>query len=154
MVDGAKIVLIIRQLLEGILVIWGVYILSSKKLDKKVIYTGVLHGIFINILRALPISFGVHTILSLIITICLISIITKEMMIKVISNVMGAFIIVAFCDWASLFVYTNIFNVGVEQLLDGSVISSLYSLGPLFMMITILLLIKYIKGRTLDGYNR
>jgi hypothetical protein len=153
LIGGAKTILIIRQMIESILLVGGIYILSSKKLDKKAIYVGIIHGIIVNVIRLLPISFGVHSVLSLTGLIYMVSQISNINIINIISNGIILFLILSICDWIALGLYTNLFKLSIEQLLNGGVVSSLYSMGPLVTIAIMLFLIKFIRERRKNGFN-
>lgn len=62
--------LFLRSIPEMLLVVWGIHIIAKKPLDiKKYIFISILLGIVSFLVRELPIYFGVHTIILMILII-------------------------------------------------------------------------------------
>lgn len=67
MLESSIIYALVRTLPESIILILSGMILLGVKIDKSKLFKyGILLGVTISIIRALPINFGVHTILSMI----------------------------------------------------------------------------------------
>ena len=73
MLELRPIEFLLRGLPEGFLVVFAIYIFSKTEIDKKkYLITSIIFSLIIYIVRLLPISYGVHMILSLLILLLII----------------------------------------------------------------------------------
>ncbi len=79
MIDSDIIYTILRTIPESIMIIFAGLILLGIKKDKLyILKKGILLGIIVSIIRKLPISFGIHTVLSMITVGVILFIISKD----------------------------------------------------------------------------
>ena len=147
------IALIIRMIPESILMIKGAQLLAGKKGEMmKVIYSGVFLGTAISLIRKLPISFGVHTILFLFLYIFILLRIFKVEFFKGIGAALVSTLILAFSDTVVTIFYTKVFKLSVEWLYGGSLSAFVLSDLSLLLFISIILFITKLKKRKIyDG---
>ncbi len=147
------IALIIRMIPESILMIKGAQLLAGKKGEMmKVIYSGIFLGTAISLIRKLPISFGVHTILFLFLYIFILLRIFKVEFFKGIGAALVSTLILAFSDTVVTIFYTKVFKLSVEWLYGGSLSAFVLSDLSLLLFISIILFITKLKKRkSYDG---
>jgi hypothetical protein len=104
------IAIIFRMIPESILMVKGAQLLADKKGERmKVIYSGTFLGTAIFFIRKLPISFGVHTILFLLLFIFILLKIFKVEFFKGVSVALICILILAFSDTVVTILYTKVF---------------------------------------------
>lgn len=140
------ILFFIRVIPESILLILFNYIISNEKIDKKrILFSGILLGISSYITRLLPIHFGVHTMIILMIYIFLTAKVNHIDTIRSIQAGIISFIVLFSCDWIFALLYTNILNISFYDLFKHPIKSAAYSIPSLVLMFSIMMIIFYIK---------
>lgn len=138
----------IRAVPEEILLIFANYVIVGKKIDqKRMIVSGIILAISSFVIRSLPIHFGVHTVLMLMVYIFVTVKINKIDMIKTIPACIIATILFCICDWLMVFAYTNIFHIPFENTLKGTLKSTLYTIPSLILIFLTIMMIDYFKKR-------
>ncbi len=147
------IAIIFRMIPESILMVKGAQLLADKKGGiMKVIYSGAFLGTAIFFIRRLPISFGVHTILFLLLFIFILLKIFKVEFFKGVSVALICILILAFSDTVVTILCTKVFKLSVEWLYGGSPASFLLSDLSLILFISIILFTtKFKKRRVYEG---
>jgi hypothetical protein len=139
--------LFLRTIPEGIMSIFANYVLANKKVDrKKMLVSGILLGISTYLIRFLPIHFGVHTILSIMIYIFLCIKINNIDYFKAISSSIISMIILFVLDWVAVFIYMKVFSINPKILFSKSIISILFGL-PSIVIFSIIFFIIYKKNK-------
>jgi len=140
--------LFIRLIPETFLVMYAICLLTNSKVDlKKIFISGVIGGIVIYILRLLPIHFGVHTILSVMLYILLAIKLNKIEMYKAIVGSLVATIICFISDIILIAVYTNIIIVSSEAISGQTWVSVVAGLPSLIIFYLILKTIVYFRKK-------
>lgn len=133
--------LFFRTLPESCIYIWSGYILSNNKIDKtKFILSSILLSLCTFCIRLLPIHFGVHTILFLIVYILICALINKIDIIKSISSGLISVIILFICEGINVFIL-RLLQIDIETTFKEPVTKLLYGIPSLFLfglIITIL----------------
>lgn len=142
-----------RLIPEGFVYCLTCYIFSQTKIDKRrFILTSILLGISIYIIRFMPIHFGVHTILFLIVYIILCIAINKIEAMKVISSGLIVIILMYTSEWLNTLFIQKILKVSIDDIVKNAVIKVLYFLPSLFLVLFIVigvgLVMKRVKGET------
>jgi hypothetical protein len=147
------IAIFLRMIPESILLIKGAQLLAGKKGETmKVVYSGACLGTAIFFIRRLPISFGVHTILSLLLYIFILLKIFRIEFFRGVSVALICILILAFTDTVATVFYTKGFGISGEWLYGGSALAFLLSDLSLLLFVSIILLIKKIKnGKIHEG---
>lgn len=141
-------VLFLRTLLEGVIIILSIYLLSNKQINKRLlVISGILVGVSIFLVRLLPIHFGVHTIILLIIMIFISIKICSIEIRKAITSCIIFTILLFACEWISTIAYVSLLGQSVELLFNKSVMSTLMSIPPLFLALLMAVIINLIRGQ-------
>jgi hypothetical protein len=149
MLEQPLVALFLRTIPENILLFYASYVIINTKTDmKKIIYSGIILGIINYLVRLLPINFGVHTILGLLVYIGILSKYHKVELFKSIKIALISMIILFISDAITVYAYINIFKISGEILFNKTIIGSLLSMPTLIIFVLILICIKLIKNRT------
>lgn len=126
---------------ETILLLLSIYIFTSTKFDfKKISLSCVLFTISIFLIRMLPIQFGVHALLNLLVIILLCVNINKINTIKAIFACLISFIIAFICDEASFVLMVKLSINNINNVAQSPILKILYSI-PLLLLYSIIILI-------------
>lgn len=135
-----------RMIPEAFLVMYAIYRLTNQKIDmKKIIISSIIGGLGVYISRLLPVHFGVHTILAIMLYILLAVKLNKIEIYKAIAISLILQITLFLSDFISLIIYTNIFHFSSELLLNHKLISAIAGIPPLLLFYSIVMLISTIK---------
>lgn len=141
---------ILRAIPEGFLFILAVYIFSNTKIDKrKYIISSVIYGVILYLVRLLPISYGVHTILSLMFLILFTNIYNKIDAIKVMKSVLIIFIIQFLTEGLNILILNLIPNIDLDIMFKSALIKNLLGLPSLIVAYLIIYLF-YLKNKKRD----
>ena len=146
------IALIFRMIPESILLLKGAQWLSGGKGEnKKAVYFGIVLGIAIFLIRRLPISFGVHTLIfAAMYTFILIKIFKLEIF-KAISTGLLCLIALGFLDSLTVIFYTRILGISGEWLFSGDPISFVLSDLSLLLFMLVIFIIKTVQKGVVHG---
>lgn len=137
-----------RTIPEGLIYIFAGYVFAGQKLDiKRWLLSGVALGATFYLIRLLPIHFGVHSILGLMLCIFLLTYTNQLNMIKAISSGMVCFITLYICEWFNIFIVTEVLKIPVDVFFGDLPTKLLYSFPSLLLFFLIILFIYYIKKR-------
>ncbi|MDF2546785.1 MAG: hypothetical protein K0R93_1683 [Anaerosolibacter sp.] len=138
--------LFFRLLPEGFLLCFLMYVLSNKQFDtNKLVLTGIILGITPFFIRLLPINFGVHTIISLIIYIIAAVGLNNINIITAISSGLLSIIILSICDFINFFVLVNLFKFPIETMLDNIKLKTLAGMPSLLLFALIVFFLYRIR---------
>jgi len=127
----------LRALPESFLVVFAVYAFSKTVINmKRYIISSIFYVILIYIIRLLPIQYGVHTILNIIVLIVLTVNINKIVIIKSIQASIMALILLFICEGINMFIIQYIFKVNVINLLTNRSLKILYGIPSLVIFAT------------------
>ena len=136
---------ILRALPESFLVIFAVYIFSKAEIDKKkYLITSIVFALIIYFTRMLPINYGVHMILSVLI---LLFIVISYNQIEVVNSVKGIifiYLIQLISEAINVFIL-NITNINLEMLSGDPVYKAFLGL-PSLVITGVIVLIIYKKS--------
>lgn len=157
MLESSIIYALVRTLPESIVLILCGMILLGVKIDKSELFKyGVLLGITISIIRALPINFGVHTILSMI---AFGLIIFKCFCIEAIRSMIvtcEVWIALVLSEGIYVLIATELLNIKVETLMNTTKVeAAIITLPSLLIIIAIVYLFRIaedkLKSKALRG---
>ncbi len=113
------------------------YSFSDKQIldKKKFIITGLIFGITPYLVRLMPINFGIHTIISIIVYMVVAVNINDIYIIKAISSALIGTLILFVCDFINLLVVVHVFKISVENLLENIFIKTLLGLPSLLLFL-------------------
>ena len=124
----------LRALPEGFLVIFAVYAFSKTAISvKRYIISSILYVISVYLIRLLPIQYGVHTILNIIVIIVLTVNINKIIIIKSIQASIMAVILLFICEGINMIIIKYIFKVNVVNILSNTSEKILYGIPSLII---------------------
>ena len=140
--------LITRMIPEAFIIIYSIYILTKSKVNiKRILISSIIGGIGIYIIRLLPIHFGVHTILSIMMYIILAVKLNKIDMYKAITITLVSIIILFILDFLIALIYSKIFQLSSELLFGGGLLSNIVSIPPLILFFIVIQFIVHIKEK-------
>ncbi len=141
---------ILRVVPESLLIILATYLFNYKKIELKP-YTiaSVFIAVSTYLVRMLPINYGVHTIINIIVCILVIVAINKIKPIKAIQSIFKIIIILSACEWINVAVLDKVMKLDLKVVFNGPLKKILYSTPSLVMFgIVIFLFYRYrIKTR-------
>lgn len=139
--------LFIRLIPESFLVFYSIHLLTNSKIDfKKLLISAIIGGIGIYIARLLPIHFGVHTILAIILYIVLAVNINKIDMNKAIAGTLISTVLCFISDVILVVFYTSILKLPSEMVSNQTLLAVIASVPSLIILYLILRIFVYIKG--------
>ncbi len=150
MLESSLVYILIRTFPESIILILSGIILLGKKINKlEVLRNGFLLGIIITIIRNLPINFGVHTILSMVILLLILyNIYDKLNFIQPLIVTFLIWIALAISEGIYIFIATELLHIPFDTLANNSDIEgALLTLPSLIILLIIILLFKGIKNK-------
>lgn len=136
--------LFLRGIPEMFLVIWGIHIIARKNFNlKKSIILSIIMSIIIFFLRELPIYFGVHTMLTIILTICIMVIIGIPVTVSIYGTLF-VFLILSLSEFLNM-ALLDLFKINLN--FTNSIKKSLLGIPSLIIMFLIFILMKYILSK-------
>ena len=127
-----------RGLPECFLIIFAVYAFSNTVINiKRYIISSTIFLIAVYLIRLLPIQYGVHTILNIIIIIVLTVNINKIGIIKSIQASLMAMILEFICEGINVFIIQYIFKADIIYVLSELILKTLYGIPSLLIFATI-----------------
>lgn len=146
MLDIKPIEFLLRAMPEGFLVIFAIYIFSKTDINlKKYIITSIVFSIILYIARKLPISYGVHMILSVLILQVIIVAYNKIDAIKGIKSIIFIYLIQLISELLNVAIL-NLMNINLEVLLLDPLYKTILGL-PSLIITGIIILFIYIRNR-------
>lgn len=140
---------VVRVIPEAFVLIFAMAVLSNTKLNlKKYIISSLLFGVYVYSVRMLPINYGVHTILDIVIMIIIMSSINKTEIILCIKASLITTIVLFICEGFNMLLLNLIFKDKLEAIISNTTLKTIYGLPSLicFAMITIIYYLR--KGNT------
>lgn len=124
----------LRAIPEGFLFVLAVYIFSKTKIDKKkYIICSVIFAISMFIIRLLPINYGVHTILSLMLLVLLITTYNKMDVIKAMKSVLIVVLMQFLIEGINVLILTLIPSINIDNLFKDPITKTLVGLPSLIV---------------------
>lgn len=136
---------ILRIVPESFLSVLAIYLLNYKRINcQKYIVSSVFLALSVYLVRMLPINFGVHTIINIIILILITVSINKINTTKAISSVLKVIIAISICESINIVVLDKVMKFDLQIILNEPLSKMLYSAPSMVMFgIVILLFYKY-----------
>ncbi|KZL89460.1 hypothetical protein [Clostridium magnum] len=134
----------LRLIPEAFILILAGYAFSSKEVEKKLFcVASILLAMATYFVRMLPIHFGVHTIILLVIYVLLSVKINKIDIVKAMSAGLISSIILFLCEWINVFTLTKLLNINVDIVFKSPVKKCIYLLPSIMLFGLIISLIFY-----------
>lgn len=138
---------VVRLIPESFVLIFAMAALSNTKLNvKRYIISSLLFGIYIYSVRRLPINYGVHTILDIIIMIIIMSSINKTDIILAIKASLITTIGLFICEGLNVLLLSLIFKDRLEAIMLNTTLKTIYGL-PSLIGFAIITIIYYLRKR-------
>lgn len=154
MLELSLITFFIRAIPEGIILTWVSYILASKPINKKrILISGFFIGLITYIIRLMPINFGVHIILILILYILILHKLNNINLYQAVRSGLTTYILLSMSESITMFIYIFVFKLDVETLSQQSLQGILLGIPSLLFVITTGILIRYFKKKKLSRVN-
>lgn len=149
MLDSSLVYIITRTWPESlILIAMGLKILDVKINTMKSLGIGLVFGVLVTMIRMLPISFGVHTVLSMIVFGLIMYKFSNRDMIKTIITSCIVWIALALSESIYVLISTGILNIPLHKLMDkNSINGALLTLPSLIITILIVTIFNKIKTK-------
>lgn len=149
MLHTSMVYILIRTFPECILVLFSGCILLNLNIPKsKVFKTGIIYALIVSFIRILPIHFGIHTLLSIILTTFILLYFSNKNLIDLLATTCGIFIALLFSEVIYLNTFTNIFKLHYNLIVDNfSLSSALLSLPSLLIFLILVKLINIIQRK-------
>ncbi|MDF2676817.1 MAG: hypothetical protein K0Q97_1128 [Bacillota bacterium] len=143
--------LFIRLIPEAFIIIYSIYRLTNTKINlKKLIISSILGGIGVYIARLLPIHFGVHTIIAIMMYVFLTVKFNNIDIHKSISTVLLAHVFLFISDFILVIVYTKILRLSSDVILGQTWIANVAGIPSLVIFYLIITLILYFKSKRVN----
>lgn len=133
-----------RALPESFILVLGAYAFCKKNICIKPFFIStVLFSIVAYLIRMLPIHFGVHTIIILIVYILLMYFINNLDIIKSASSGLILIIMLFVAEWLNVYVLTNILKLDINVIFKEPLKKLLYGIPSLLLFSIIIVAIAY-----------
>jgi hypothetical protein len=149
--ESSLVYIITRTFPESLILVLSGVVLLGINIDKKRIFKdGIILGMIIGIIRLLPITFGVHSILSMI-SLCIILLrYDNNDIVKSMVSTCLVWISLALSECIYILISISFLNIKVERLTDNTTLQgAIITLPSLLIMFLIVLLLKYAKDNIL-----
>ncbi|MBU3214564.1 hypothetical protein LL033_04690 [Clostridium estertheticum] len=128
----------LRVLPEGFLIVFAVYAFSKTVINiKKYIISSIIYVFAVYLIRLLPIQYGVHTILNIIVIMVLTININKISIINSIKASIMAMILEFICEGINVFMIQYVFKANVRSVLNDPSLKTLYGIPSLVIFVVI-----------------
>lgn len=146
---------ILRLIPETMIFVFASYVFSNIRVDiKKLLHASVLLSMSVFIVRALPITYGVHTILNLIIQTIVIAYVCKISVLKLIKSGIISTILLLISEGISMFFYSVVLKIDLSVIFQDDIKKVVYGLPSLIIFATIVFIYYYFsscKGNRLSN---
>lgn len=146
MLESSITYILLRTFPESVILVLSGLILLDKKMDtKNVLKKGILLGVLVTFIRLLPINFGVHTVLSMIVLGIIVYKSSDNQLIKSMISTCMIWISLALSEGIYIFIATGIFKIPFDKLANNkSLYSALITLPSLLILLGIVFIFKAI----------
>ncbi len=145
----------LRALPEAFIFVLGAHAFCKKNICIKPFFIStILYSIVAYLIRMLPIHFGVHTIILIIIYILLMHFINDLDIIKSASAGLILMIVLFAAEWLNVYILTNILNLDINIMFKNPLKKLLYGIPSLLLFSIIIVAIAYKNlylGRTIKN---
>lgn len=137
----------LRLIPEAFLLIFAMAALSYTKLiAKKYVISSILFATYVYFVRMLPINYGVHTILDIVIMNIIMTVINKADIILSIQASLITTIVLFICEGLNMLLLSLIFKDKLESIMLDSTLKTLYG-SPSLAFFAIITIIYYLRKR-------
>ncbi|XTR37412.1 hypothetical protein ACQQ2T_12655 [Paraclostridium tenue] len=153
MLSSSLSYIFIRSFPESVLLILSGYILFNLKIDIiDVLKNSILYLIILTFIRMMPISFGIHTVLSMFVIGIIFYKLKNQQIITTILNIAKIYICLAISEGVYMIIANCGFKISTQVLTaNTSVYSALLALPSLLIFILLIIVIKLITKKLNRG---
>lgn len=145
--------LFFRTIPESFLLILLVYLVDNKNVRNKAYFiSGIILSASTYLVRELPIQFGIHTIIIIMIFIVINNLVNKIPVKKSIASSMIAMITLSICESANFFIL-SFAKVDMEKLYDNTILKIVYFTPSLIFFAAMAYILYLIKNKSKRGFN-
>ncbi|WML36698.1 hypothetical protein [Clostridium sp. OS1-26] len=142
-----------RVIPESFLLILLVYLICNKNIRNKAYFiSGIILAVSTYLVRALPIQFGIHTIIIIMIFIVINNSINKIPVKKSIASSMVAMITLSICESANFFIL-SFAKVNMEKIYSNAMLKTIYFTPSLIFFAIIAYMLYLLKNKVKRGFN-
>lgn len=145
--------IVCRALPESLIILFGMYTFSRTEFNmKNYVNSSIVLVICIYIIRKLPINFGVHTILNILILVVISHILNNIDVISSVKIAIKLSILQFFSEGLNILFIKNILNKNIVYIFNNSYMKVMYGLPSLVIFIALISLIRYGFGRESEEF--
>ena len=140
--------LIVRAIPESFLFVFAIYVFANKKVDlNKYIISSIGLAISMFVVRSFPIGYGTHTILNIILLVCITNFLNKINTLECIKGGIFTSIILFFSEAINLFLIQLKVGENVTSIFSDPILKTIYGIPSLVIFLAIIILINFLKNR-------
>lgn len=140
--------LIFRAIPESFALIFGMYIFSNIKIKlSNYIISSLILASSTYLVRFLPITYGMNTIISIIVLVGLAIYINNDNLLKAVRGGIISIIILFICEGINMFILQNIYGDGLIYIFKNPPVKIICGLPSLIIFITTLIVVKIIMNK-------
>lgn len=140
--------LIVRTIPESFLFVFAIYVFANTKLDfKRYIISSIELAIGTFFIRKLPISYGIHTIINIILLVFICNFFNKINTLECIKGGIFTAIILFFSEAINLFLIQLKVGDNVTSIFRDPVLKTIYGIPSLIIFLLVILLVNFLKNR-------
>lgn len=136
----------LRLIPEALLMIWGIHVLARKRINiKNYMLSSVILALLTFLIRRLPIYFGIHTLIIIILTM----VIVVAMGIPIIKAMYGSllmFLIFTLSEFLNM-VILHLLNINTNIQFENPIIKDMYGIPSLIIICIVIIAIRYFIKR-------
>ncbi|MGG7077154.1 hypothetical protein [Clostridium sardiniense] len=138
---------IVRGIPEGVLFIFAIHIFSNTKIKfKEFIISSLILAVSTFLVRTLPISYGIHTILNIIVLVIITNLINKISIIDSIRSGILTVILMFISEGINMGLIQLTRASEMERIFSDTILKTIYGLPSLMIFTIILLAYKFIRN--------
>lgn len=133
-----------RAIPESFLVIFAIYAFAGTRINKKRYFlSSFIMMVMLLLIRDLPISYGTHTILGIMVIIVLSYTINKIDIMKAVQSTIIAIIVQFICEGFNIFIIQYVFKKDINYIFGNPDLKIIYGI-PSLCIFTVILILRYI----------
>lgn len=132
----------------------GCYLLKLKISKKTLLNRTLILGLVVSLIRILPISFGIHTILSMACCLFMLSNLSKDSFINCIIAICKIFVSLILSEFIFLYLMTFIFKIPESAIVNNYTIQgAIITLPSLLILVAIVVAIQLVSDKLKDKFS-
>ncbi len=143
---------ILGYALQAFIIVFGIYTFNRQKIErKKYLLTSIMFAVITFLVRQLPISFGVHTIINMLIFIITCIVLLKMPAIKVIRSMSIVFVLLLVSEMVGMLFASVMFgNNRIQNIMENSIQRALLSIPINLIFLLMVTLSNYLLKKKGD----